>query len=297
MVVKKVERKVGVKNAKVSRSTAKKVNSKLSLTLSTEKSVPSANLFQSITLIYGEKKIGKTELAAQFDKNMKHLMCEPMARELAIYQESCPTYEHVAAYIDLLVTTKHMFTSVSIDTLPLFYKMAMDYCGRCHGFEHPHDENDYGKSWGLVFKDFSKPLMKLLHSGLGVIFHAHESEEEVNTREGRTYTIKRPDGMKGVKEFIDSNIENVWYYHKRGNERFLQLRGDDYAFACTAFTNKFLTPTGEQVFAVPMGRSAKEGFKNLQNAFNNKQTKTYEEFTEKEVLKTRKVVKRKSVKQ
>lgn len=288
MTVKKVVRGAAKKVSSTRRvSTRKVIKPKLELSLSTEVNVPSSSLHQAIILIYGEKKIGKTELAAQFHKTVKHLMCEPMARELAIYQEACPTYEHVVGYIDLLISTKHMFTAVSVDTLPLFYKMAMEYCGRIHGFEHPHDEKDYGKSWGLVYKAFSNPLMKLLQSKMGVLFHAHETEDEINTREGRTYIIRRPDGMKGVKDFIDENVENVWYYHKRGRERFLQLRGDDFAFACTAFTNRFMTPNGDQVFAVPMGRSAAEGFKNLQKAFNNKQVDTYEEFTEKEVKRTR----------
>ncbi len=258
----------------------------LDLSFPTEANVPSSNLHDSVIMLYGAKKIGKTSLAGEFSRKMIHLMAEPQARELAIHQVSCPTYEHVAGYIDKLLTEKNKFDSVSIDPLPLFYVMAMTYTGKVKGFEHPTDENDFGKSWGLVYKDFSQPLLNLLHSKYGVIFHAHEDDVDIETREGRTFTIRIPDGMKAVKTFIDANIENVWYYHMRGRERFLQLRGDDFAFACCSFTTKFLTPSGEQVFAVPMGKSSAEGFKNLEKAFNNKQTKTYEELEEKEVKKT-----------
>lgn len=262
---------------------------KLILEFPTKPNKPSGSLKESVIMLYGEKKIGKTSLAAQFSKNMFHLMCEPQARELSIFQASCPEYEYVKEWIKKLTTEKHNFDSVSVDPLPLFYMLAMAYTGKVHGFEHPHDERDFGKSWGLVYKDFSEPLMKLLHSKMGVIFHAHETEDEIETREGKKYTIRRPDGMKGVKTFTDANVENIWYYHKRGSKRFLQIRGDDFAFACCSFTDKFMTPAGEQVFAVPMGTSAEEGYHNLVLAFSNKQKETYNELEEKEVTGEKKI--------
>jgi hypothetical protein len=267
----------------------------LKLEFPTKPNKPSGKLSESVIMLYGEKKVGKTSLAAQFSKAMLHLMCEPQARELPIFQVPCPGYEHVRDWIEKLLSEKHKFDAVSVDPLPLYYMLSMEYTGRVKGFEHPHDEKDFGKSWGLVYKDFSTPLLQLLHSGLGVVFHAHETEEEIETREGRTYTIRRPDGMKGVKTFTDANVENIWYYHKRGSKRFLQIRGDDFAFACCSFTDKFMTPDGDQVFAVPMGKSAEEGYKNLVRAFNNKQTETYNELEEKEVTekKTRRVARRK----
>lgn len=243
-------------------------------------------------MLYGEKKIGKTMLAAQFSKSMLHLMCEPMARELPIHQVDCYDWEHFNRYTEMLIDDKHDYDSVSVDTLPIVYKYAMKYTGRVKGFEHPTDANDYGKSWGLVYDDFNTPLQRLLHSKLGVVFHSHEVAEDVETRGGDKFSIKRPEGSKQVWEFINENIENIWYYHKRGSERFLQIRGDDYAFACVAFTDKFFTPDGEQVFAVPMGRSPEEGYKNLVRAFQNKQEETYEDFREVQVEPPRKTARR-----
>lgn len=242
-------------------------------------------------MLYGQKKIGKTSLAAQFSKNMIHLMTEPMARELPIIQVDCPDYEHICEYCRMLSEEEHDYDAVSVDTLPLVYKYAMKYTGRVKGFEHPHDEKDYGKSWGFVFNDFNEPLQRLLHSKLGVTFHAHETEENVETRSGDKYKIIRPEGSGQVWEFMNANIANIWYFHMRGKERFLQVRGDDYAFACTAFTDKFFTPNGEQIFAIPMGKNPEEGYKNLLKAFKNTQKETYEEYEESD--KVRKKVSRK----
>jgi hypothetical protein len=244
---------------------------------------PSEKLSEAITMIYGAKKVGKTSLAAQFSKNMLHIMCEPMARELPITQVDAPDYEHFSEWCRMLVEDKHKYDSVSVDTLPLVYKYAMAYTGKVKGFEHPHDEKDFGKSWGFVFDDFNRPIQLLLHSKLGVIFHAHEIDEEIETRDGSEFTRKKPEGSKQVWEFINANIENIWYFHVRGNTRFLQVRGDDYAFACTAFVDKFYTPSDEQIFAIPMGKSPEEGYKNLVKAFKNKQEETYEDFREVQV--------------
>jgi len=247
---------------------------------------PSGKLSEAVIMLYGEKKIGKTSLAGQFSKNMLHIMCEPMARELPIHQVDAPDYEHFKEWCRMIVEEKHNYDSVSVDTLPIVYKYAMKYTGKVRGFEHPHDEKDYGKSWGFVADDFNVPLQLLLHSKFGIIFHAHEVTEDIETRAGDTFTRRKPEGSGQVWEFVNANIENIWYFHKRGSQRFLQVRGDDYAFACTAFTDKFFTPSGEQIFAVPMGNSPTEGYKNLVKAFKNQQKETYEDFRETKEVRT-----------
>lgn len=228
-------------------------------------------------MIYGMKKIGKTSLANQLSDNMLHLMVEPQARNLPIYQVACETYEDLIGYTKNLKLGKHGFDSVSLDPLPLFYQKSMDYTCRVNNFQHPSGQNDHGASWSKVRKDFNKGVEPLLRLDTGIIFHAHETEAELETREGKKYTIIRPEGGTQVWDFINANIENIWYYHVRNGKRFLQVRGDEYAFACTAWTDKFYTPDGRQVVAVPMGDSPEEGYENLLKAFRNEQERTYSE--------------------
>lgn len=228
-------------------------------------------------MIYGKKKIGKTSFANQFSNNMFHMMYEPMARTLPIFQRSCETHADTVGYCDLLKDGEHDFDAVSVDPLPLAFQKALTHVCEKNDIEHPSDANDYGKTWGKCYAEFEIQMHKLLHSNLGVIFHAHEAEKEMETREGKKYNLIVPEGTKQVWDFINTNIENIWYYHMRGNKRFLQLRGDDYAFACTAWPDKFYTPDGRQVLAVPMGASPEEGYKNLLKAFNNEQEETYGE--------------------
>lgn len=257
-------------------------------------SKPSEDFFSYVTMFYGAKKIGKTSLANMLSSNTFHMMIEPMARALKMYQKPCPTYEHVTGYIDLIEQNPDKYETVSVDPLPLFYNKAMDYTCKKYGFDHPSDLNDFGASWNKVRHEFERPLLKLLHLPVGCIFHAHENEEELENRFGTKYKRMRPDGGKQVNDFIDANIENIFYYHMRGNKRFLQIRGDENAFAACAHTDKFYTPDGEQISAIPMGKSAEEGYKNLLKAFNNQQKETYA--IEEEEDETEKPIKRKKKK-
>jgi len=218
-------------------------------------------------------------------------MCEPQARNLEVYQRPIDEYDDLIAYTELLAKGEHSFDATSLDPLPLFYERSFKYSCEKHGFEHPSEET-YGKGWNKVKKDFNNAVEPLLRLGIGIFFNAHETEDEVETRGGSKFKIIRPEGGKQVWEFINANIENIWYYHLRGKDRYLQIRGDDYAFACTAWSDKFYTPDGDQVYAIPMGKSAQEGYENLLKAFNNEQTKTFSDDEEAEEAKQRRVARK-----
>jgi len=259
-----------------------------------KKSIPSLKLSDSILLIYGKKKIGKTSLANQFSDKILNLMVEPQARNLEVYQVACDKYEDLIGYTKSLKKSGHGFDAISLDPLPLFYTRAMEYTCRVNGFDHPSGQDDFGQSWNKVRLTFEKAVEPLLRLNVGLFFHAHETTEEIKTREGNKFTIIRPEGGSQVWDFINSNVENIWYYHLRNDKRFLQIRGDSYAFACTAWTDKFYTPDGRQVSAIPMGSSPEEGYQNILKAFDNEQKNTYNEDEEpKKFLKKKKLVRRK----
>ena len=83
-------------------------------------------------------------------------------------------------------------------------------------------------------------------------------------------------------------VDVVAYYQYIGNERYLTIRGDEEVTAGTRTKNHFLTPSGEPIFRIPMGKSEEEAFKNLENAFNNKQTETFEKVETRASMRTNK---------
>jgi len=204
-------------------------------------------------------------------------MVEPMARHLRVFQEPVESYRDLMGYYNTLKSNGHTFDAWSLETLHLFYDKSMDYTCGDMGINHPGGQNDRGLAWSRVQKDFQDILIKLLQLPLGGFFNCHETIDEIDTRNGSSYKIIRPEGGAQVWRFINANIENIWYYHLRGDKRYLQVRGDDHAYACVSWTDKFITPSGELISAIPLGNNPQQGFENILKAFNNEQKEAYRE--------------------
>lgn len=236
-------------------------------------------------MIYGKKKIGKTTLTDCFSKNMFHLMVEPMARHLRVFQEPVESYKDLLGYYNTLKSNGHTFDAWSLETLHLFYDKSMDYTCEKIGIEHPADgvsgnnntAKDRGSAWNRIQKDFQDILIKLLQLPIGGFFNCHESFDDIEGRDGKMYKSYKPEGGAQVWRFISAQIENIWYYHYRGDQRFLQVRGDEKVYACVSWTDKFITPSGELISAIPLGNNPQQGFENILKAFNNEQKEAYRE--------------------
>jgi len=121
------------------------------VTLPTERSVPSSRLQDFITLLFGEKKIGKTDLTAQFP-NTLHLMFEPGGKSQTIYQRPVNTWKEFQGYVKLLEKDKR-FDNVTVDTADLQYAACMDFVMQRMGIEHPSEEA-FGKGWAAVREEY-----------------------------------------------------------------------------------------------------------------------------------------------
>lgn len=244
------------------------------ITLPTKKNVPSDNLWDYSLIIYGERKIGKTTLAEQIPDNLM-LEFEPGGRALDAYVTEIESYLHFEGVVELFCEQTHKFKSSTIDTGGVAYEMAMDYGCLVHEIEHPGAENDYGASWAKIRKMFTSPMRRLLNSGYGFVVIGHEQEKEIETRSGRKFVKMRPNFPKQADEFFTSQIDNVFYYYYEDGARWLQIEGDEYVTAGHRIKNHFLTPKGDRIHRIPMGKSAEEAFKNLMIAFNNKQKQPF----------------------
>ena len=114
-----------------------------------------------------------------------------------------------------------------------------------------------------------------MNSKYGFIVTCHTQVKELITLSGEKYNKLAPDIQKQAYEFLCDQIPNIFYYHFVGNERWLQIVGDEHIVAKNRMKGHFLTPENEPIFKIPMGGSEEEAYGNLMNAFNNKQTKSY----------------------
>lgn len=256
-------------------------------------------------LFYGPKKVGKTDLTSQFagkEGLVYFLMFEKLARHLSIRQSAMidqvgkdgevqPAWLVAEAYLDTLIKNPGNIRVISCDGMLAMYEKAFKQGCKEGGFVHPGGQNDYGVSWDKVKSAFYRFLDKLIETDFGLIFNCHDiaitTEQMINgINTSRTQIV--PNLPRYADEFVRHKIDNVFYLHYRGQSRWLQIRGDETVYAGCASTENFLTSEGEQIYMIPMGKSAKEGYQNFLNAFNNKQRKTYKEVTKEDIAEIEK---------
>jgi DNA polymerase III delta prime subunit len=255
---------------------------KRTLSLPKAMSVPTQNIGDDTWLIYGPKKIGKTSLAAQFPKSL-FCMFEPGAKSLSIYQVACPRWEDFREYVRLLKNdpARGGFRTIVIDTGFEAYQRCMECVCKENGLSYPSEGQDRGITWSKVSTEFRKQQIEILSLGVGLIVLCHDKINEAQTLAGQKFDHIAPRLSGQADDYYRASIDNVCYYHYRGKDRFLQIRGSDYCFAGVATQTGFKTPSGDDVYAIPMGRNAATGYQNLISAFGNKQAKSYQDETEK----------------
>lgn len=268
----------------------KDLKQKLELSLPNEPDVPPTDFFSYVTLVYGAKKIGKTSLVANLTDTSFTLAAENVSDSLKIMKRPVPSWEHVIKYIDLLYKEPEKYGMILVDSLPKFYDYAMEFAGEKYGFLHPGEKEDYGASWSKVSKIFNKQLTRLLALPSGLVLTAHETIEKIDTRDGGKFNLILPDYSKQCKKFVDIEVSNVFHYQMRGQNRFLQLRGDDYVQANCCHDANFLTPSGDRVHAVPLGDSPEEAAEHVLEAFDNRQLQTYQDYREEPKRKLKKTL-------
>ena len=257
------------------------------------------NLMELSYLIYGPKKIGKTKLCAQFG-HVFFLMFEKTAQHLRVLQrlmadrydangEIIATAWLVAeAYVKGLIEKPGNTEIICCDGLLAMYAKAFIQACREGGFAYPGLDNDKGRSWNIVKSTFYRLVDTIIDSNFGVLLNCHDTATIRENLDGSTSTFICPDLSKYADEFVRHKIDNVFYLHYRGRDRWLQIRGDEKVYAGCAADENFLTTNGEQIYMIPMGNSAEEGYANIIKAFNNQQTKTYKEVTEQDIIELNK---------
>lgn len=248
----------------------------LQLELASELSEPLDDLLQYSMLLYGEKKIGKTSLASMFP-DTQFLMTEPGYKALRILPNWCPTWPHITGYTKLLEDdskrSKPKVKTVVVDIVDRAYDLCFSYMCRKLAITHPQDEEDFGKSWGAIRKEFESWCGRLLGMNKGVIFISHAAMKNVTRRDGTKYDTLQPSLTGQPMAVLTGLVDTIAYYGYNGNERQLIIRGDDNLSAGTRIEEHFLTKVKRRpIHSISMGTSKQEAYSNLVDAFNNMST-------------------------
>lgn len=242
--------------------------------LPTDYTEPVTDLGSIVILLTGEKKIGKTSLAAQFGNNI-NLAFEVGYKGLRIKKSDVPDWDTARAAVKKLKKDK-TYTTVTVDTADKSFKRCEEWSNRRLGIAHASEE-EWGKGWAAIRNEYESFIDALTMTGKGVILISHTQEKEVKKRNGESYDRVMATLPKQGRDIIEGLVDLWCYFQYDGDRRVLTIIGDDHISAGHRFAERFRTPDGRAIRQIDMGRSAEEGYRNFVLAWKNKYTPDREE--------------------
>lgn len=274
-VVKRQAAPAPIKRVEVAVAPRKSAADITAFALPTEASAPKTTFADLTWLIYGEKGIGKTSVAARYPAALL-VPFEPGTKFLTIARLPVVTrWEEFLHVLKQLSGGGHKYRTAVIDPGNKAYEVCLEYVCRREGVTHPSDRKDFGKTWGLVAKEFQSAHAMLSAADVSMVILAHAKTIELETFSGQVFSRIVPVMSGSTEEYYAGIVDMIGYYHYHERKRYLQIRGDDFVMAKCRPEQHFLTVHGEPVVRIPMGGSSAEAFTNIMAAFECKQTKTY----------------------
>lgn len=249
-------------------------------TLPTQAIEPVDDLGAYSFLIYGQKKIGKSTLASLFPDAL-FFMFEAGAKALRIKRVDINLWEDALGYLSALEKAPVKPKTIIIDTGFESNQKAMKFICQKEGIDYPRTDN-FGKDWDAIKRELRDFHDRILALGTGLVVLCHETVKEQQTIVGQKYDQVVPLLNKALDDFYRAVIDNVWWYHYRGKQRFLQIKGTDHAMAGTALQADrfFKTKTGQPIAAIPIPSDPSKGMAAIEAAFHNRQERAYIDETE-----------------
>jgi len=245
--------------------------------LPTAVSKPKTTFADLTWLLYGEKGIGKTSVAARFPAALL-VPFEPGSKFLTIARLPVVTRrEEFLHVLKQLSAAEHEYRTAVIDPGNKAYEVCMEFVCRREGVTHPNDRKDFGKTWGQVSKEFQGAHAMLSAADVSMVILAHAKTIDLETFSGQVFSRIVPVMSGSTEEYYAGIVDMIGYYHYHDRQRYLQIRGDDFVMAKCRPEQHFLTTGGEPVVRIPMGKSSTDAFKNIMTAFENRQKDTYAE--------------------
>jgi hypothetical protein len=260
-------KRIGVKTAPATKAPG--------ILLPTKVNVPPTRFSDYSMLIYGRKKIGKTTLCAELP-NPYFISTEPGTKGLRIRCSNVSTYQEIDALLAQLESKfaagERYCDTLVIDTIDLVYDFAWDFICKKKMISHPSEEKDFGATWKEIRDHFRTIVTRSLRLGCGVVFLSHDTEKEVELPDGEKIERRMPTMAARALNEIEGIVDTIGFYEYNGDARFLYIKGRvDLIAGCRSKYN-FRTTSGERVEVIPMGDDEAVSAKNLQLAFENKQT-------------------------
>ena len=160
---------------------------------------PKKNDLRNLTvLLHGGKKLGKSTFCSHLPGAI-FAATEPGLGHLEVHQVPITSWQDFLDFCNALVTEKHEFKTIVIDTLNNLYGFCCRAVCEKYKVEYVGDFKAVGKGHVLANNMFYETLLKLanLPYGLWMIAHSVEHEIETRTEKYRKAVPQLPDKAAG----------------------------------------------------------------------------------------------------
>ena len=199
--------------------------------LDNTKSKSNMGLAGKTIMVYGNPKIGKSSTSntipgnifADLEGGLQFLDCDKVP---------CGTWEDLLRLRDELVTTKHAFKNLTIDTVDLFHKACERYIVKKHGAKDINDgELSYGKGSNKVKEELNSFLISLKQKGMSVILITHAKEREMATKTAKWSYMGSTLGAS-IETTITALCDYIFYcYATDDGKRVMRTKPSKYILA------------------------------------------------------------------
>lgn len=173
----------------------------------------SKNLRGKYILLYGLPGVGKTSLAAEFEKVL--LAGFEMGSNALhnVYVQPIKTWQEWKDMVKQLCKNnelKEKFHSIAIDTVDEAWSLCVKYICTQNGMETLGDLA-WGQGYDIARKEFSNTFRDLAYNGYGLIYTSHSIEVNMKNDKNEEYSYIKPGLQKTPFEIINKMVDIIAY--------------------------------------------------------------------------------------
>lgn len=181
--------------------------------LSLEPQQISKNLRGKYIMLYGLPGVGKTSLAAQFDKVLIAGFEMGTNALNNVYVQPIKTWQDWKQMVNQLCRRdelKEKFHAIAIDTADEAWSLCSKFICNQNGVDELRDL-PWGQGYDLAKKEYAQTFRDLAYNGYGLIFTSHSTEKTYKDEKGEEYTMIVPALPARPFDIINKMVDIIAY--------------------------------------------------------------------------------------